>query len=93
MMAILILAIIVLVERSTISDLQSRSDDFTKSQILMDQKNKTIDSLTNLVDSLHDENFGCQVQVGRYEAAYDIFLERDPKGAKAFDYIISHETE
>lgn len=57
------------------------------------QKGKLIDSLQNVVDSLHTENFPCQVELGRYQMAYEIFMERNPKAAKQYGDIISEETE
>lgn len=56
-------------------------------------KSQTIDSLQNLVDSLHSENFPCQVELGRYQVAYQIFMERNPKAASQYGDIISEETE
>lgn len=56
-------------------------------------KSQTIDSLQNLVDSLHAENFPCQVELGRYQVAYQIFMERNPKAASQYGDIISEETE
>lgn len=56
-------------------------------------KAQTIDSLQNVVDSLHAENFPCQVELGRYQIAYQIFMERNPKAAKQYGDIISEETE
>jgi hypothetical protein len=56
-------------------------------------KSQTIDSLQNVIDSLHSENFPCQIELGRYEMAYQILLERNPKAAKQYGDIISDETE
>ena len=56
-------------------------------------KSQTIDSLQNLVDSLYSENFPCQVELGRYKVAYQIFMERNPKAASQYGDIISEETE
>lgn len=56
-------------------------------------KSQTIDSLQNLVDSLHSENFPCQVELGRYQVAYQIFMERNPKAASQYGDIISEETK
>lgn len=56
-------------------------------------KSQTIDSLQNLVDSLYSENFPCQVELGRYQVAYQIFMERNPKAASQYGDIISEETE
>lgn len=52
-----------------------------------------LDSLQLVSDSLYDENFPCQIELGRYEVAYRIFLERNPKAASQFGDIISEETE
>ena len=56
-------------------------------------KAQTIDSLQKVVDSLHAENFPCQIELGRYQVAYQIFMERNPKAAKQYGDIISQETE
>lgn len=56
-------------------------------------KGKIIDSLQTLVDSLHAENFPCQIELGRYQVAYEIFMERNPKAAQQYGTIISEETE
>ena len=52
-----------------------------------------IDSIQYLADSLHAENFPCQIELGRYEVAYWIFMERNPKAARQYGTIISEETE
>jgi len=57
------------------------------------QKGMLIDSLQNVIDSLHGENFPCQVELGRYQMAYQILMERNPKAAKQYGDIISEETE
>ena len=48
---------------------------------------------TATTDSLHNENFPCQIELGRYQVAYQILLERNPKAAKEYGDIISEETE
>ena len=45
------------------------------------------------VDSVHNENFPCQIELGRYQVAYQIFMERNPKAAQQYGTIISEETE
>jgi len=45
------------------------------------------------IDSLHNENFPCQIELGRYQVAYQILLERNPKAAEQYGTIISEETE
>lgn len=57
------------------------------------EKGRIIDSLQNMIDSLHAENFPCQIELGRYQVAYQIFMERNPKAAKQYGTIISEETE
>lgn len=54
---------------------------------------KNIDSLQNLSDSLSGELFPKEIELGRYEVAFRIFLERNPKAASQFGDIISQETE
>lgn len=53
----------------------------------------TIDSLHHLTDSLHWELLPAQIELGRYQVAYEIFMERNPKAAKQYGDIISNETE
>lgn len=57
------------------------------------EKGKIIDSLQNRIDSLEAEIFPIQIELGRHEVAYQIFLERNPKAAKQYGDIISNETE
>jgi hypothetical protein len=52
-----------------------------------------IDSLQKAVDSLHAENYPCQIELSRYQRAYEIFLERNPDAASEYGDIISNETE
>jgi len=56
-------------------------------------KAQTIDSLQNLVDSLYNQNYPCQIELNRYEVAYQIFLKRNPSAAQQYGKIISEETE
>lgn len=62
----------------------------SKEIILLKSK---VDSLSHVGDSLYDENFPCQIELGRYEVAFQIFMERNPKAAEQFGTIISEETE
>lgn len=57
------------------------------------ERGRMIDSLQTLADSLYAENFPCQVELGRYQIAYQIFMERNPKAAQQYGTIISEETE
>ena len=52
-----------------------------------------VDSLQNLVDSLHAENYPCQIELNRYQMAYKILLQQNPNAAKQYGDIISNETE
>ena len=56
-------------------------------------KAQTIDSLEKRCDSLYNELFPAQIELGRYQVAYEIFIERNPKAAKQYGDIISNETE
>ncbi len=70
---------------------------------LIDQKVKVItleqqythkyDSLQNVSDSLYAELFPAQVELGRYQMAFEIFVKRNPKAAEEYSKIISDETE
>lgn len=57
------------------------------------EKGQLIDSLQNVIDSLHAENYPCQIELSRYQVAYQIFMERNPKAAQQYGTIISEETE
>jgi hypothetical protein len=52
-----------------------------------------ITALINQRDSLRDELFNANTQIGRYEIGIEIFKERNPSGARQLDRIIGHETE
>lgn len=56
-------------------------------------KNQTIDSLQYLVDSLNAEMFPIEIELSRYEMAFRLFSERNPKAAEQYAEIISNETE
>jgi len=55
--------------------------------------NYKIDSLQHLVDSLDMENYPCQIELNRFQVAYEIFIKRNPKAASQYGDIISDETE
>lgn len=57
------------------------------------QTRKSLDSLQRLSDSLSAELFPVNVELGRYQIAYEILMERNPKAAKQYGTIISEETE
>jgi hypothetical protein len=56
-------------------------------------KSQRIDSLQHVADSLYDENYPCQIELNRFQIAYQIFLKRNPKAASQLGDIISNETE
>lgn len=56
-------------------------------------KGQMIDSLQNRCDSLYNELFPTQIELGRYQVAFTIFAERNPKAAQQYGTIISEETE
>lgn len=51
------------------------------------------DSLQHAVDSLHAENYQCQIELNRYQMAHKILLRRNLNAAKQYSDIISNETE
>ena len=51
------------------------------------------DSTQRVADSLHDELLPIQIELGRMQTAYDIFLDKNYKAAQQFGDIISNETE
>jgi hypothetical protein len=57
-----------------------------------EQKNK-IDTLTHVSDSLHDELFNANVELGRHEITRDYFFEKHPKLQLEYENYINHETE
>jgi hypothetical protein len=57
-----------------------------------EQKN-TIDSLTNISDSLRDESFIHFVEAGRYEMALEIYKDKNPKAVEEIELIKTTQTE
>ena len=51
------------------------------------------DSLQYRLDSVESELFPKEIELGRYEVAFRIFAERNPKAAEQYAEIISSETE
>ena len=70
-------------------------DDFKKKYVFqkIDSLEKIRLSLINLEDSLRSELFICNVQLQRWELAFETFKEREPKPAQRFGLIYNHETE
>ena len=59
-----------------------------------------VDSLVNVIktlqhekDSIYWEAFPREIELGRYQVAFEIFTERNPKAAEQYAEIISSETE
>ena len=52
-----------------------------------------IDSMQNVVDSMHDELFIRHVENGRYEATFEHLKEVNPKLGKEMEDWMSHNTE
>ena len=59
-----------------------------------------VDSLTQVIktlekekDSIYWEAFPREIELGRYQVAFGIFAERNPKAAEQYAEIISNETE
>ncbi len=57
-----------------------------------EQKN-TIDSLTNISDSLRDESFIHFVEASRYEIALEIYKDKNPKAVEEIELIKTTQTE
>jgi hypothetical protein len=68
---------------------------YSKDQHLKDLKDCAIQlkAANNRADSLEGELLPLQIELGRYEVAYQIFMERNPKAAEQYGTIISEETE
>lgn len=65
----------------------------TSTQSTVDSLKHRCDSLQDLSDSLSSELFPIEIELNRYEMAYRIFMERNPKAAEQYGTIISEETE
>ena len=53
----------------------------------------TIDSLTNISDSLRDESFIHFVEASRYEMALEIYKDKNPKAVEEIELIKTTQTE
>ncbi len=85
---VLLLSIIWITLMWSSSSLEVKDKEFQINQLT-----KQVDSLEVLSDSLSVELFPAQVELTRYQVAYEIFLKRNPKAASQFGDIISDETE
>ena len=64
-----------------------------KKTIELEQVKKEMDSIQFVSDSMYAELYPCEIELNRYEIAYQIFLRRNPKAASQYGDIISQETE
>ena len=61
--------------------------------ITVKEQKTTIDSLTNISDSLRDESFIHFVEAGRYEMALEIYKDKNPKEVEEIELIKTTQTE
>jgi len=61
--------------------------------ITVKEQKATIDSLTNISDSLRDESFINFVEAGRYEMALEIYKDKNPKAVEEIELIKTTQTE
>jgi len=61
--------------------------------ITVKEQKATIDSLTNISDSLRDESFIHFVEAGRYEMALEIYKDKNPKAVEEIELIKTTQTE
>lgn len=66
---------------------------WNNSVITVKEQKQTIDSLTNISDSLRDESFIHFVEAGRYETALEIYREKNPKAVEEIELIKTTQTE
>jgi hypothetical protein len=69
------------------------NNEIKDKELQITQLTKQVDSLEVLSDSLKVELFPVEVELGRYQVAYELFTQRNPKAASQFGDIISDETE
>lgn len=71
----------------------NKNEEFKQQKIVINELNSRVDSIKKVSDSLYDLNFPCQIELGRFQVAYQIFLRKNPNAAMEFGDIISNETE
>lgn len=59
----------------------------------LDLQIKKTQAVQNVADSLQADLYPCEIELNRFQVAYQIFLERNPKAAAQYGTIISEETE
>ena len=66
---------------------------WNNSIITVNEQKNTIDSLTNISDSLRDESFIHFVEASRYEMALEIYKDKNPKAVEEIELIKTTQTE
>ena len=66
---------------------------WNNSIITVKEQKTTIDSLTNISDSLRDESFIHFVEASRYEMALEIYKDKNPKAVEEIELIKTTQTE
>jgi hypothetical protein len=66
---------------------------WSNNAIIVKEQKVTIDSLTNISDSLRDESFIHFVEAGRYEMALEIYKDKNPKAVEEIELIKITQTE
>ena len=66
---------------------------WNNSIITVKEQKTTIDSLTNISDSLRDESFIHFVESSRYEMALEIYKDKNPKAVQEIELIKTTQTE
>ena len=66
---------------------------WNNSVITVKEQKNTIDSLTNISDSLRDESFIHFVEAARYEMALEIYKDKNPKAVEEIELIKITQTE
>ena len=66
---------------------------WSNSGIKVNYQQKTIDSLTKVTDSLHDELFNFQIEINRHEITREEILKPNKELNKQYEEYYNHETE
>lgn len=86
-MIIVVLSLLLIVLMFYFFDDKRRFDEYKVTSL------HQIDSVTIILDSLHDENFQTKVENGRHELTRDFFFDLHPNLIKQYDDYYSHQTE
>ena len=66
---------------------------WNNSIITVNEQKTTIESLSNISDSLRDESFIHFVEASRYEMALEIYKDKNPKAVEEIELIKTTQTE